>query len=311
MIQSLVNRLSNTNNNSSNSNKNVQLNKKQLESLLSNTTSKKAASRESSSSSTSSGSSSPHLNKNFNLRDKASSSYQALTCNYQPKESESLINTYCSSAIESMNHFNQFIDKFKINQSENENATSESLYNGSKNTTYRKKEEKFETSESSSLLIEKEVTKITPKGRFCDEPHYRMDHSKRGTAIIINNKIFDARLEMPVRDGTDKDASSIEAALRNLDFDVKIVQNCTAISMRTIMNNIAKMDHSNADCLVCVVMSHGENGIVYGVDGEIELDQLIKPFKYNKTLAGKPKLFLFKHVEEQILWRVLIPIRLK
>jgi len=39
-------------------------------------------------------------------------------------------------------------------------------------------------------------------------------------------------------------------------------------------------------------MSHGDEGIVYGVDKPIEIDQLIQPFKQNRTLAGKPKIFI-------------------
>jgi caspase 7 len=39
-------------------------------------------------------------------------------------------------------------------------------------------------------------------------------------------------------------------------------------------------------------MSHGDEGIVYGVDKAIEIDQLIQPFKQNRTLAGKPKIFI-------------------
>lgn len=56
----------------------------------------------------------------------------------------------------------------------------------------------------------------------------------------------------------------------------------------------ANADHSDKDCFVCVIMSHGEEGFVYGADKAIELDQLINPFKLNKTLAGKPKLFFIQ-----------------
>ncbi len=38
-------------------------------------------------------------------------------------------------------------------------------------------------------------TKIK-QNRFANENEYQMDHSKRGIALIINNKIFDPRLDM-------------------------------------------------------------------------------------------------------------------
>ena len=37
---------------------------------------------------------------------------------------------------------------------------------------------------------------VSPRGRFADECEYRMNHPKRGIAVIINNKRFDPRLEM-------------------------------------------------------------------------------------------------------------------
>ena len=56
--------------------------------------------------------------------------------------------------------------------------------------------------------------------------------------------------------------------------------------MRELMLKWANADHSDKDCFVCVIMSHGEEGSVYGSDKSIELDQIINPFKLNKTLAG-------------------------
>jgi hypothetical protein len=41
-------------------------------------------------------------------------------------------------------------------------------------------------------------------------------------------------------------------------------------------------------------MTHGDDGVIYGIDKSIELDQLIQPFKQNRTLAGKPKLFFIQ-----------------
>lgn len=64
--------------------------------------------------------------------------------------------------------------------------------------------------------------------------------------------------------------------------------------MRDLLTKFAKMDHSDADCFLCVMLSHGENGVIYAVDKDIELQSLIQPFKFNRTLAGKPKLFFIQ-----------------
>lgn len=145
-----------------------------------------------------------------------------------------------------------------------------------------------------------------------------MDHERRGTAIIINNRRFDAKLDMPTREGkqptssqapvsvclslhlclsprscsgSDKDAASLEFSFRKLGFDVRLSHNCTATFMRQELFKAARADHSAADCFVCVILSHGDEGTVYAVDKALELDALIQPFKQNRTLAGKPKLF--------------------
>jgi len=154
-------------------------------------------------------------------------------------------------------------------------------------------------SNSSGLVVNKQVTtevttKLIEAGRFVDEPEYRMDAPKRGVALLINNKRFDARLELSTREGTDKDAASLEFSLSKLGFDLKVAHNCTASFMREWLFKWARADHSNYDCFLCVIMSHGEEGVVYGVDKSIELDQLIQPFKSNRTLAGKPKLFFIQ-----------------
>ena len=128
-------------------------------------------------------------------------------------------------------------------------------------------------------------------GRFADEQEYRMNHQRRGYAIVINNKKF---YDMPTREGTDNDAACLETSLKRLGFDIKLVHNLSAEDMRGYMNYYAKQDHSDADCFVCVILSHGDNNMVFGVDKDIEIETLLKPFKANRTLAGKPKLFFLQ-----------------
>ncbi|PSN35841.1 Caspase-1 [Blattella germanica] len=58
----------------------------------------------------------------------------------------------------------------------------------------------------------------------------------------------------------------------------------------------AKMDHSDCDCFVLAVLSHGEMGILYSKDSPYKPDSLWSPFTADKcpTLAGKPKLFFLQ-----------------
>jgi hypothetical protein len=137
-------------------------------------------------------------------------------------------------------------------------------------------------------------SKESTSGRFVDEPEYRMNYPERGVALIINNKYFQSHLEMPIRDGTDRDAYSLETTLRKLSFDVRVFNNCTAANMCYLMNKLAREDHSRADCFLSVILTHGDKDCVFGTDASVEIDGLLQPFRHNKSLAGKPKLFFIQ-----------------
>jgi len=54
----------------------------------------------------------------------------------------------------------------------------------------------------------------------------------------------------------------------------------------------AEKDYSDCDCFAMAVLSHGEEGLVYGKDGDIPIKKLVEPLKQCRTLYGKPKLFI-------------------
>ena len=59
----------------------------------------------------------------------------------------------------------------------------------------------------------------------------------------------------------------------------------------------ASEDHTNYNCFVCAVLTHGEGDIVYGVDGKtISLDELRNSIDGHSCpkLSGKPKLFFIQ-----------------
>lgn len=59
---------------------------------------------------------------------------------------------------------------------------------------------------------------------------------------------------------------------------------------------VAQMDHTNHDCLVVAVLSHGELGVLYAYDTSYKADYIWSYFTADKcpTLAGKPKLFFIQ-----------------
>ena len=58
----------------------------------------------------------------------------------------------------------------------------------------------------------------------------------------------------------------------------------------------AEFDHSKNDCFGVAILSHGDEGIVYGVDKIVLIDALVAPFKGDrcKSLLGKPKIFIIQ-----------------
>ena len=51
-----------------------------------------------------------------------------------------------------------------------------------------------------------------------------------------------------------------------------------------------------SDCFVCTILTHGEEGVVYGTDDKVEVKVLLEPFKGNncRGLVGKPKIFFIQ-----------------
>lgn len=64
-----------------------------------------------------------------------------------------------------------------------------------------------------------------------------------------------------------------------------------------VLRSYQSMDHSDKDCFICCILSHGDKGIVYGCDGqEAPIYELTSYFTGLKcpSLAGKPKIFFIQ-----------------
>ncbi|CAI9613759.1 unnamed protein product [Staurois parvus] len=123
-----------------------------------------------------------------------------------------------------------------------------------------------------------------------------MNYQKLGKCIIINNKNFDVRTGMCVRNGTDKDAGDLCKCFRTLGFDVKVYNDQSCEEMERLLQGVAKNDHSDSACFACILLSHGEEGQIYGTDGAMAIKTLTTLFRGDKcqSLVGKPKLFFIQ-----------------
>ena len=125
---------------------------------------------------------------------------------------------------------------------------------------------------------------------------YPMKNNPRGLCLILNNREF--LNDLPERAGSDIDARNLQLLFASLKFKVRIVNNAFAEKMKDIVNEVAEMDHSETDCLVTCLLSHGTSGNIYGSDGElIPVSDLLHPLitcEKNSELISKPRLFFIQ-----------------
>ena len=123
-----------------------------------------------------------------------------------------------------------------------------------------------------------------------------MTHPRRGYALVINMETFhDDPKNKHKRIGSEIDVKALEEAFEKLDFTVRKLLNLTEIQLRENIKKFSKIDFSNDDCFVCIIMSHGRLGTIGTADyQEFPLDDLFTPFEKNVSLKGKPKLFFIQ-----------------
>ncbi len=127
---------------------------------------------------------------------------------------------------------------------------------------------------------------------------YNMDHEKRGVALVINIRKYDDPnpYKLEERKWSVKDYENLQHTFKYLEFDVRPYENLTAKEIRDKIQKIADEDHTNSDCFLCVVMSHGnEKEMLYSSENQqISFDEIMAPIKQCPTLFDKPKLFIFQ-----------------
>uniref|UniRef100_A0A8C0V884 Caspase-3 n=3 Tax=Passeriformes TaxID=9126 RepID=A0A8C0V884_CYACU len=125
---------------------------------------------------------------------------------------------------------------------------------------------------------------------------YRMDYPEMGECVVINNKNFHRHTGMLPRSGTDADAASVREVFTKLGYKIKIKNDLSCGDIFTLLKNVSEEDHSKRSSFVCVLLSHGDEGLIYGTDGPLELKVLTSLFRGDRcrSLAGKPKLFFIQ-----------------
>lgn len=121
----------------------------------------------------------------------------------------------------------------------------------------------------------------------------------KGYVLIINNELF--RQPEQCRLGSSQDVEKLRHFFRNVvhwnEEDIQIEMNKTANEMRNIAKRASGRDFSSYSAFFFVVLSHGTQHGVLGVDEEtVDVQDLVRFFAANKcrSLAGKPKVFIIQ-----------------
>ncbi|MXQ84278.1 hypothetical protein E5288_WYG014265 [Bos mutus] len=162
----------------------------------------------------------------------------------------------------------------------------------------RRKQTRSGVQQSCSVVAERKIlhgSKSMDSGISLEES-YKMDYPEMGLCIIINNKNFHENTGMACRSGTDVDAANLRETFMNLKYEVRIKNDLTCKEMLELMSNVSKEDHSKRSSFICVLLSHGEEGIIFGTNGPVNLKKLASFFRgdYCRSLTGKPKLFIIQ-----------------
>ncbi|MCI4375998.1 hypothetical protein PGIGA_G00183010 [Pangasianodon gigas] len=125
---------------------------------------------------------------------------------------------------------------------------------------------------------------------------YNMNHKRRGLALIFNQEDFYWQLMLHSRGGTNADRDNLKRRFEQLEFEVRAYNNKKREEILHIITEAANANHTDADCFVCVFLSHGENGHVYAYDDKIEIQDITALFRGDKcpSLVGKPKIFILQ-----------------
>lgn len=153
---------------------------------------------------------------------------------------------------------------------------------------------------------EREYIRPGPRGRTRRDSiqSYKMDASPCGHCLIINNVDFKPESELSNRKGSNIDCDKLERRFKALSFIVEVKTNLKQRQIKHELSALSKKDHSQYDCCVVIMLSHGTEvnhnrfpGAVYGVDGQHVPVQHITNYlngQHCPSLQGKPKLFFIQ-----------------
>jgi caspase 7 len=121
-----------------------------------------------------------------------------------------------------------------------------------------------------------------------------MNHAKRGIALIIS---FDRLNYDPTRNlNMDflADVERMSITCNKLSFDVHEYSSLTSGDFKELIDSYSRLDFSNDDCFMCVIIGHGDGNdeIECANEKDFDLKYFYRKFGTIPSLIGKPKIFI-------------------
>ncbi|CAG5136338.1 unnamed protein product [Candidula unifasciata] len=141
-----------------------------------------------------------------------------------------------------------------------------------------------------------------------EEESYCFSHPRRGVAVII---LYSQDFKGGERPGWKIDKENLQRTFSHLGFRVDIYQDLNKQDLMVHLQKVSREDHSDCDCFVLAVSSHGQECHVGGVredtiltiDTSIKTREVVDMFtnKACPSLTGKPRLFFIQACRGQKL----------
>ncbi|KAB0791990.1 hypothetical protein PPYR_13951 [Photinus pyralis] len=153
-------------------------------------------------------------------------------------------------------------------------------------------------------VADMEIETFAPK--FTENPHavehedeYPRTGSDPGLVVIFNQQTFGDDDEM-ARRGTNRDVNELILTFGRLGYNIEeryIYNNLKRFEILEAIKELSSTDHSDRNCLIIIVLTHGEvNNVLQVEDGLMETSEFWTPFSNTSCLSfsSKPKFFVFQ-----------------
>ena len=124
---------------------------------------------------------------------------------------------------------------------------------------------------------------------------YKMDSSPKGVAIIFNNVSY-GKIGYGDRHGSEKDVYKLKSLFEQIGFDTLCCTDYEAEQAKQFLEKCATDEkYKDCDCIVVCVLSHGEEGGIIFLDGEVvPVMDLVEYVQKSSLYEEKPKLFFIQ-----------------